>query len=99
MFRLKIIENSRISYDFSEAQNSNQHWGFYAIMGCFVFTVVYLKTFLDTRFLGLNLAFSGIPRKTVVSTKDVTGLLDAHFHKKYKKSIKTCEMIINTKSS
>ena len=42
-------------------------------------------------FLGLNLAFSGISRKTVVSTKNVTGLLDAHFYekyKKYKKSIK-----------
>ena len=37
-------------------------------------------------FLGLNLAFSGIPRKTVVSTKDVTGLLDAHFYEKNKKS-------------
>ena len=48
-------------------------------------------------FLGLNWAFSGIPRKTEISTKNVTGLLNAHFYKKYKKSIKMCEIIINTK--
>ena len=47
-------------------------------------------------FLGLNLAFSGIPRKTEISTKNVTGLLDAHFYKEYKKCVKF-EMIINTK--
>ena len=83
MFRLQIIENSRISYDCSEVQNSNQHRGFCAIMGCFVFTIIYISGHC---FLGLNLAFSGISRKTVVSTKNVTGLLDAHFYEKNKKS-------------
>ena len=33
-------------------------------------------------FLGLNLAFSGISQKTIVSTKNVTRLLDAHFYEK-----------------
>ena len=47
-------------------------------------------------FLGLNLAFSRIPRKTV-SNEDVTELFNARFYKEYKKSIKMCEMIINTK--
>ena len=53
-------------------------------MGCLLYASI-RQDISGHCFLGLNLAFSDICRKTGVSTKNVTGLLDAHFYKKYKK--------------